>query len=184
MDHGARAVLSVARSVLDDADVDVVLERVLESARLLTGAQYAALGVLDESRTGLARFLTLGIDEAARREIGVLPRGRGVLGVLIAHPVPLRLADLGSHPRFYAFPHGHPEMRSFLGVPVLIAGEPFGNLYLTDKRDGAEFTADDEEAVVLLAEFAGVAIDRARRYTRPGKRGGDPRHVRSRSTER
>jgi hypothetical protein len=96
MDDGARAVLSVARSVLEDLDVDVVLERVLESARDLTGAQYAALGVLDESRTALARFLTLGIDETARREIGVLPRGRGVLGVLITHPVPLRLADVGA----------------------------------------------------------------------------------------
>jgi GAF domain-containing protein len=129
MDDGARAVLSVARSVLEDLDVDVVLERVLESARDLTGAQYAALGVLDESRTALARFLTLGIDETTRREIGVLPRGRGVLGVLVAHPVPLRLADVGSHPRSDRFPLGHPEMGSFLGAPVLIAGEPYGNLY-------------------------------------------------------
>ena len=109
MDHGARAVLSVARSVLDDSHVDVVLERVLESARLLTGAQYAALGVLDESRMGLTRFLTQGIDEAARREVGVLPRGRGVLGVLISDPVPLRLAEVGSHPRSYEFPPGHPR---------------------------------------------------------------------------
>jgi GAF domain-containing protein len=168
MDDGARAVLSLARSVLGEVDPDVVLQRVLESARLLTGATYAALGVLDESRTGLARFLTLGLDEPARREIGVLPRGRGVLGVLITHPVPLRLTDVGSHPSSYEFPLGHPQMRTFLGVPVLVAGEPYGNLYLTDKQDGTEFTEDDEEAVVLLADFAGVAIERGRQVNGPG----------------
>ena len=184
MDPGVRALLSIAWSVLDDADVDAVLERVLASARLVTGAQYAALGVLDESRTGLARFLTQGIDEAARREIGELPRGRGVLGLLLTDPVPLRLADVGSDPRSYAFPPGHPEMRSFLGVPVLIAGEPYGNLYLTDKLDGAEFSEGDEEAVVLLAEFAGVAIDRARRDNGSWKCRVEPRSVRSPSTDR
>jgi GAF domain-containing protein len=180
MDDGARAVLSVARSVLDDSGVDVVLERVLESARLLTGAQYAALGVLDDSRMGLARFLTLGIDEATRREIGVLPRGRGVLGVLVAHPVPLRLADVGSHPRSYEFPLGHPQMRTFLGVPVFVDGQPYGNLYLTDKQDGTEFTEDDEEAVALLAEFASVAIERARHHTGSGSRRIEPRGPKTR----
>jgi signal transduction histidine kinase len=143
-----------------------VLGRVLESARELTGARYAALGVLDESRTGLARFLTLGVDEVTRQRIGPLPRGRGVLGELIVDPVPLRLADVGRHPHSYGFPVGHPAMRSFLGVPIIAAGQPFGNLYLADKRDAAEFDEDDEEAVVLLADFAGVAIDHARRYTR------------------
>jgi signal transduction histidine kinase len=142
-----------------------VLQRVLESARELTGAQYAALGVLDESRTALERFLTVGIDEEARRSIGSLPTGRGVLGELIRDPAPLRLADVGSHPRSYGFPIGHPPMRSFLGAPILVAGEPFGNLYLTEKRGGGEFTADDESALVVLAEFAGVAIDHARRFT-------------------
>lgn len=165
IDGAARGVLDVARGVLAELDLDVVLDRVLESARDLTGARYAALGVLDDSRTELARFLTVGIDEATRAEIGVLPRGRGVLGELIQHPAPLRLGDVGSHPRSFGFPLGHPPMRTFLGVPILIEGEPYGNLYLTEKDGGADFTAEDEEAVVMLAELAGVAIDHARRYT-------------------
>lgn len=165
MDPATRSVLSLARSVLGELDLDVVLERVLEASRELTGAKYAALGVLDETRRELARFLTVGIDEATRREVGPLPRGRGVLGELITDPVPLRLADVAAHPWSYGFPVGHPPMRSFLGVPVLVGAEPYGNLYLTDKRGAAAFTAEDEEAVVLLAEFAGVAIDHARRYT-------------------
>ncbi len=164
-DRGIRSVLGVARSVVSDLDLEVVLERVLESARELTGARYAALGVLDESRTGLSRFLTAGIDPQAREAIGVLPRGRGVLGELISDPSPLRLRDVGAYPRSYGFPAGHPPMTSFLGVPILVAGGPYGNLYLTDKQGAEEFGEDDEEAVVLLAEFAGVAIDHARRYT-------------------
>lgn len=165
MDEATRAILTVARSVLADLDVAVVLERVLESAREVTGARYAALGVLDETRTELSQFLTLGIDEQARRRIGPLPTGRGVLGELIQNPAPLRLADAGQHPRSYGFPVGHPPMSSFLGVPIGVDGEPFGNLYLTDKRDGAQFTQEDQEAIVLLAEFAGVAIDHARRFS-------------------
>jgi len=164
-DRGIRSVLGVARSVLSDLDLEVVLERVLESARELTGARYAALGVLDESRTGLARFLTAGLDPQAREAIGVLPRGRGVLGELIRDPRPLRLREVGAHPRSYGFPGGHPPMTSFLGVPILVAGEPYGNLYLTDAQGAEEFSEDDEQAVMMLAEFAGVAIDHARRYT-------------------
>jgi len=162
MDPRTRAVLSLARSVLGELDFDLVIERVLQASRDLTDAKYAAIGVLDETRSKLAQFLTLGIDESKRGEIGVLPRGRGVLGELIINPVPLRLADVDGHPLAYGFPPGHPPMRSFLGVPVLVGGEPYGNLYLTDKQSAPEFTAEDEEAVVLLAEFAGVAIDHAR----------------------
>jgi signal transduction histidine kinase len=165
IDPAARGLLNVARSVLGDLDLEVVLARVLESAQALTGARYAALGVLDPAREQLARFLTRGIDEEDRARIGPLPRGRGVLGELIDHPVPLRLRDVSSHPRSYGFPAGHPPMRSFLGVPIVIDGHPYGNLYLTDKPDAAQFTAEDAEAVILLAEFAGVAIDHARRYT-------------------
>jgi signal transduction histidine kinase len=165
MDRAARGVLEVARGVLDELDLDVVLERVLGSAQELTGARYAALGVLDESRRELARFITRGIDEATHATIGALPRGRGVLGVLISHPAPLRLADVGQHARSYGFPHGHPPMSAFLGVPILVSGTPYGNLYLTEKDGDLEFTAADEEAVTILAEFAGVAIDHARRYT-------------------
>ncbi len=165
MDRTARGVLDVARSVLAELDLEVVLNRVLESARELTSARYAALGVLGASRTELERFITLGIDEAEREAIGALPRGRGVLGELIQHPTPLRLGDISEHPRSYGFPHGHPPMKSFLGVPVLIDGTPFGNLYLTEKQGGEQFTDADEEAVLMLAELAGFAIDHARRYT-------------------
>jgi signal transduction histidine kinase len=158
-------VLDVARSVLSELDVETVLERVLAAAKELTGAQYAALGVLADSRTELSRFLTLGIDDARRAEIGDLPRGRGVLGELIRHPLPLRLARVGQHAHSWGFPVGHPPMETFLGVPILVGGEPYGNLYLTEKAGGADFTQEDEDAVVLLAEFAGVAIDHAGRYT-------------------
>ncbi len=165
MDRAARGVLDVARSVLAELDLEIVLNRVLESARELTGARYAALGVLGSSRTELERFLTLGIDESEREAIGALPRGRGVLGELIQHPTPLRLSDISEHPRSYGFPHGHPPMDSFLGVPILIDGTPFGNLYLTEKQTGRQFTEADEEAVLMLSELAGFAIDHARRYT-------------------
>jgi signal transduction histidine kinase len=165
MDRAARGVLDIARSVLAELDLEVVLNRVLESARELTGAHYAALGVLGSSRTELERFLTIGIDESEREGIGALPRGRGVLGELIAHPTALRLADISEHPRSYGFPHGHPPMRSFLGVPIMIEGTRFGNLYLTEKEHGEQFTKADEEAVTMLSELAGFAIDHARRYT-------------------
>ncbi|MGH2861625.1 MAG: GAF domain-containing sensor histidine kinase [Solirubrobacteraceae bacterium] len=159
-----RAILDVAESVLAELDVEVVLSRVLEAARELTGARYAAVGVLDASRSELERFVTSGIDEATYAEIGSLPRGRGVLGELIVSPSPLRLDDVGSHPRSYGFPKGHPPMKTFLGVPLLTAGELFGNIYLTDKAGGEPFTLDDERALVALSRFAGIAIDHARRY--------------------
>ncbi len=164
MERASQGILDVARGVLEELDLDTVLERVLAAARELTGARYAAVGVLNEARTELARFLNIGIDEQTRAGIGSLPKGRGVLGVLIEDPAPVRLADVGDHPRSYGFPHGHPPMRTFLGVPILVDGEPWGNLYLTEKAGGAEFTAEDEEAVLVLAAFAGVAIDHAGRY--------------------
>jgi len=170
MDRATQGILEVARGVLGELDLDVVLDRVLEAAQDLTEARYAALGVLNESKTELARFITRGIDEHTRATIGPLPRGRGLLGTLIDDPAPLRVSDVGEHPRSYGFPHGHPPMRSFLGVPITIAGEPFGNLYLTEKAGGAEFSAEDEQALVVLAEFAGVAIDHARRYTGASER--------------
>jgi len=161
---GALGVLDLAHGVLADLDLDVVLERVIEAARDLTGARYAALGVLDRSRSGLERFITVGIDDPTHQSIGALPRGRGVLGELISDPRPLRLVDVGAHPRSYGFPPGHPAMAGFLGVPVLVAGKPFGNLYLTEKSGAEEFTEEDERAVVRLADLAGVAIDHAQRY--------------------
>jgi signal transduction histidine kinase len=167
-----RRVLSeVVPEVLSELDLDVVLERVLTAARELTGARYAALGVLDGSKGELARFLTLGIDDALRPVIGPLPRGHGVLGELIRNPTPLRLDDVGSHPRSYGFPTGHPTMHSFLGVPILVRGEAFGNLYLTEKTSG--FTDADEDAAVRLAQLAGIAIDNARRFTAADERRGE-----------
>lgn len=165
MERSTQGILDVARSVLSELDLDVVLDRVLQAAQDSTEARYAALGVLNESRTELARFLTRGMDQATHATIGNLPRGRGVLGALIDDPMPLRLGDVGKHPRSYGFPHGHPPMGSFLGVPILVAGEPFGNLYLTEKAGGDQFTEEDEQALVVIADFAGVAIDHARRYT-------------------
>src|SRR6476646_432081 len=114
--------MSVARDVLGDLEIEVVLARVLDAARELTGARYAALGVLDESRTRLARFVTAGIDEEAKLAIGTLPTGRGVLGELIADPRPLRCDDVGAHPHSYGFPPGHPPMTTFLGAPILVGG--------------------------------------------------------------
>ncbi len=164
-DPGARRILEIAQDVLGELDLEVVLRRVLEAARDLTGARYAALGVLDADCRVLERFVTAGIDEGTQHQIGLLPTGRGVLGELITRPEPLRIADVSMHPRSYGFPLGHPPMRSFLGVPVLIGGQPFGNLYLTEKQDADEFSDQDEASVIILAQFAGVAIDHARRFT-------------------
>jgi signal transduction histidine kinase len=156
-------LIEVGRSLLSELDLDIVLDRVLETARELTGARYAALGILDERRRELAQFLTRGVAEETHRAIGDLPRGRGILGLLIEDPRPLRLVDLGEHPRSYGFPPGHPPMRGFLGVPILIRGEAWGNLYLTEKA-GGEFDRDDEDAVVVLADWAAIAIENARLY--------------------
>jgi signal transduction histidine kinase len=156
-------LLEIGRSLIAELEPEAVLRRLLDVARELTGARYAAIGVLDESRKELERFVTAGIDEETRRDIGDLPRGRGVLGVLIADPRPLRLDDVGQHPLSYGFPFAHPPMKTFLGVPVVIQGEAWGNLYLTEKSDGT-FTEEDEEAVVVLADWAAIAIGNARLY--------------------
>ena len=162
-DHRLVRLIEVGRSLLSELDLDIVLDRVLETARDLTGARYAALGILDDRRRELAQFLTRGVDARTHRAIGDLPRGRGILGLLIEEPRPLRLADLGEHPRSYGFPPGHPPMRGFLGVPILIRGEAWGNLYLTEKA-GGEFDQEDEDAVVVLADWAAIAIENARLY--------------------
>jgi signal transduction histidine kinase len=143
---------------------------VLETARDLTSARYAALGILDESKAELERFLTVGLDDETRRTIGPLPRGHGVLGELIRDPQPLRLPDVTEHARSYGFPPGHPPMTTFLGVPVTVRGEAYGNLYLTDKAGGEEFTDSDEQLVVVLSDWAAVAIDNARLYENVARR--------------
>src|SRR3954469_8421517 len=141
-------LLEAGRGLLADMDLGLILDRLLDLARELTGARYAALGILDERRTELEQFLTVGIDEETHRAIGDLPRGRGILGILIEEPKPLRLHDVGAHPKSYGFPPGHPEMRTFLGVPIQIRGQAWGNLYLTEKAGGEDFDEADEASVV------------------------------------
>jgi signal transduction histidine kinase len=165
MDDRVRRLLDLSDGILRELDPDAVIERVLDAARGLTGARYAAFGVLAASGPGLARFITSGMDEHARAEIGPLPRGRGVLGELIRDPTPLRLAEVGDHPRSYGFPSGHPPMSTFLGVPVLVDERPHASLYLTEKV-GGPFTEADEEAVVALARVGGLALGRAQSFTR------------------
>jgi signal transduction histidine kinase len=159
-----RRLLDVGRALVAELDTEAVLRRILTEAREITGARYAALGVLNDQRTELERFLTSGIDPDLHDRIGDLPRGRGALGVLIDDPRPLRLRDVGRHPRSFGFPPNHPQMRSFLGVPILIRGQAWGNLYLTEKDQAAEFTEADEEAAVVLADWAATAIENARLY--------------------
>ncbi len=160
-----RRLIDAGRGVLAAKfDVDAVLQQLLDVAREVTGARYAAVGVLDESRQELERFITAGVDEATHRRIGDLPRGRGILGLLIEEPRPLRLEHLGQHPHSCGFPGGHPQMETFLGVPVTIRDEVWGNLYLTEKTGGGAFTDADEESIVILADWAAIAIDNARLY--------------------
>lgn len=160
-----RRLLDVGSSLLSELDLEAVLKSVVEAARELTGARYAALGVLDRERRELERFINVGIDEETRREIGNLPRGRGVLGELIREPAPLRLRDVNAHPHAYGFPPGHPPMHSFLGVPISVRGETYGNLYMTEKQGAEEFDDGDEAAALTLAGWAGIAIENARLYT-------------------
>lgn len=164
-------LIAVGRSLVSELDVDVVLARLLGAAIELTGARYAAVGVLDEERRELERFVTRGVDPGVHEAIGDPPRGRGILGLLIEDPRPLRLHDLRAHPRSYGFPAGHPPMRSFLGVPILIRGVPWGNLYLTEKH-GGDFDDGDEQAVTTLAAWAAIAVEHARLYERLEERQG------------
>jgi signal transduction histidine kinase len=141
----------------------VALQRIVELGAELTGARYGALGVLGRDGT-ITEFLTLGVTEAERAAIGHIPHGRGIIGVLITDPRPLRLHDIADDPRSVGFPPNHPPMRSFLGVPVMARGRVYGNLYLTEKRGGEDFDADDERALTLLAAQAGVAVENAHLY--------------------
>lgn len=159
-----RRLLEEGRGLLGELRGEVLLARLLEVAREVTGARYAALGVLGHERRGLARFLTSGIDASTRAAIGELPQGRGVLGALIDEPRPLRLADVADDPRSAGFPPGHPPMHSFLGVPVMIGERAWGDLYLTEKGGGVPFDAADEAALVVLADWAAIAIENARLY--------------------
>src|SRR4051794_27956681 len=165
-----RRLLDVGRSLISELEPETVPQRVLDVARELTGARYAAIGVLDDRREALERFLTVGIDEDTHRQIGDLPSGRGVLGVLIEEPQPLRLTDVNAHPRSYGFPLAHPPMTTFLGVPIVIETRAWGNLYLTEKDGGEAFSEDDEEAAIVLAGWAAIAIANARLYREVSER--------------
>jgi signal transduction histidine kinase len=147
-----------------ELSLDALLQKIAETAAAITGARYAALGVIDESGAQLERFVATGLDREQQAAIGDLPRGRGILGVLIREAAPLRLANIADDPRSVGFPPNHPPMTSFLGVPVMLRGVAYGNLYLTEKGDGGEFTDEDEEMVTLLAAQAAVAIENARLY--------------------
>lgn len=159
----ARVLLDAVAAMSSDLELDKVLRRIVESACELTTARFGALGVIGD-HDDLSAFITHGVDDAGRARIGDPPHGRGILGLLIHHPGPLRLSRLQEHPASYGFPANHPPMTSFLGVPVLVRGVAFGNLYLTEKAGGVEFTDQDQALVEALASAAGVVVQNARAY--------------------
>jgi signal transduction histidine kinase len=164
-----RGLLRANALVSGDLSLPVVLRQIVGAARDLLGARYAALGVL--GRDGeLEQFVHAGMDDELVARIGDLPSGHGILGLLTSEPVPIRLADLSAHPLAAGFPAGHPPMGTFVGVPVRIGEEIFGNLYLTERTAGGEFTADDEELAIALAAAAGAAISNARRFAESEQR--------------
>lgn len=158
------ALLEAVVAIGSDLDLPTMLRRMVEAATTLVDATYGALGVIGEGGNSLIEFVPVGLSEEQIRRIEHWPHGLGILGLLIKEPEPLRLNDIGRHPESYGFPPGHPPMRTFLGVPIRVRGEAFGNLYLTEKRGGAEFDEEDESVVTALAAAAGVAIENARLY--------------------
>jgi signal transduction histidine kinase len=163
-EHRLRALVEAGVALTSELSLDALLQRLVEAAAELTGARYAALGVIDRTGSELERFLTTGMDAETHAAIGELPRGRGILGVLIRDDAPLRLHSLGEDPRAVGFPANHPPMSTFLGVPIHLRGVAYGNLYLTEKAGGGDFSEEDEELVGLLASQAAVAIENARLY--------------------
>ncbi|MCU0309834.1 MAG: GAF domain-containing protein [Acidimicrobiales bacterium] len=164
-----RQLLDAVVAVNAEASLPGVLQRILESATALVDARYGALGVLDPSGARLVEFRTIGMADDTVAAIGADPEGLGILGLLVADPRPIRLADLSAHPESHGFPPNHPPMTTFLGVPIRVRGEVFGNLYLTEKADGQPFTEIDEELAVGLAATAGVAIENSRLHERIGE---------------
>jgi signal transduction histidine kinase len=165
-----RALLGAVVAIGGDLELRSVLSRIVEAACELVGARYGALGVIGSDRT-LVEFITHGIPPELHAKIGDLPHGRGVLGLLIEDPRPLRMPDITRHPRSYGFPPHHPPMHSFLGTPIRIRDQIFGNLYLAEKQGAAQFTDDDEQIAVALAAAAGVAVENARLYATANRRG-------------
>ncbi|MQA87582.1 MAG: GAF domain-containing protein [Streptosporangiales bacterium] len=158
-----RNLLEAVLAVGSDLDLEAVLQRIVEAAATLVDARYGALGVIAD-RERLVEFIPVGVDEETIARIPHWPEGHGILGVLIRQPKPLRLSDISQHPDSYGFPPGHPPMKSFLGAPIHIRGEVFGNLYLTEKRGAAEFDEEDETVLQALAAAAAVSIENARLY--------------------
>ena len=165
-----QALLDAVVAISSDLDLHSVLERITKAACAITDARYGALGVISPGGDGLVDFVTHGVSQAERDAIGDLPRGHGILGLLIDHPEPLRLKHLQEHPQSYGFPPNHPPMERFLGVPVRIRGRVFGNLYLTEKAEGADFTDADEILVEALASAAGFVIENAQTFARSERR--------------
>ncbi len=159
-----RALVEAGMALASELSLDSLLQRLTELATELTGARYAAMGVIDATGSHLERFVTHGIDDDTRAAIGDLPQGRGILGALITDARPLRLHAIADDARSVGFPPNHPPMSSFLGVPVLLRGTAYGNLYLTEKEGGGDFTQEDQDLVELLASQAAVAIENARLY--------------------
>lgn len=157
------ALVEAGMALASELDLDTLLLRIANLSREVVGARYGAVGVLGEAGD-LTNFVYSGIDEETARTIGDLPRGRGVLGVLIEEGMPLRMREISDHPRSFGFPEHHPSMHSFLGVPIVVRNRVFGRLYLTEKIGAVEFTKDDERIALTLASQAGVAIDNARLY--------------------
>ena len=156
-------LLEAGLTLASELSLPVVLQRIVDLAAQVTDARYGALGVIGADNK-LVEFVTTGIPARGRKAIGALPTGRGVLGLLIHEPRPVRLANIADHPRSVGFPANHPPMRSFLGAPVQALGRVYGNIYLTDKRSSDEFSREDEESLVVLATQAGVAIANASLY--------------------
>jgi signal transduction histidine kinase len=159
-----KVLVNAGIALSSELSLDALLQRIVETAAEITGARYAALGVIDKSGQALERFLTTGVDTRTHAAIGELPHGRGILGVLIRDAQPLRLRNIADDPRSAGLPPNHPPMKSFLGLPIMLRGVAYGNLYLTEKEDGQEFTEEDEELTQLLAAQAAVAIENARLY--------------------
>ena len=161
-----RRVLEATLLIEANLELPEVLRHVVEEARSMTGARYGALGVLAEDKQSLSEFITVGLTPEEEADIGTRPMGRGVLGLLIADPQQLRVTDISSHPKSFGFPPNHPPMGSFLGVPIKVRDEVYGNLYLTDKLGWSEFTSDDVALVGALSLAAGIAIENARLHDR------------------
>ncbi len=168
-EHRVEELLAANRSIIADLELPVVLRRIVESACRISGARYGALGVIDPAGRALDQLVTAGVDEATVHAIGRMPEGKGLIGALIDVPVPIRLDRIASDPRSVGFPANHPPMSSFLGVPIRVRSEVFGNLYLAESESGS-FSADDEQLVTALAATAGVAIENARLFARAEQR--------------